>query len=80
MAFEDALIDVAVAILGKSEINEIVTNKLASRGRSRPHPWTTKYDYIGWSGLTDRTYTARLLPADEAFPAADAPGTRLRPQ
>lgn len=79
MAFEDALTDVAVAILGKSEINEIVINKLASRGRSRPHPWTTKYDYIGWAGLTDRTYVARLLAADKAFPTVDVAGTRRPP-
>ena len=45
---------------------------------SRPHPWSTKHDYISWSGLTDRGYNARLLPA-KTGPAVEARGTARPP-
>ncbi len=60
------------------EANELLIDKMASAGRNRPHPWSTRYDYICWSGLTDRTYNARLLPA-APYPPNDAPGTRRPP-
>jgi prostaglandin-endoperoxide synthase 2 len=60
--FEDALVDLGTAVLGKSEINEILINRLVKKGRTRPHPWSTRCGHICWSGLTDRTYNARLLP------------------
>jgi len=60
--FEDALITVGSAVLGKSKINEILINRLVKKGRTRPHPWSTRCGHICWSGLTDRTYNARLLP------------------
>lgn len=75
---QDALLDVAEAVLGKDEINKLLINKLVKRGRSRPHPWSTLNDYISWRGLNDRTYNARLLPA-KPYPADEALGTRRPP-
>ena len=43
-------------------INGFAINGLVNAGRNRPHPWSTYSDYISWSGLTDRTYSARMLP------------------
>lgn len=60
--FEDALIGVGKAILGKNTINEILINRLVGKGRTRPHPWSTRCGHICWGGLTDRSYNARLLP------------------
>src|SRR5207253_961984 len=60
--FEDALIGIGSALLGKDKVNEIAINKLVRKGRNRPHPWSTRCGHICWSGLTDRTYNARLLP------------------
>lgn len=60
--FEDALIGIGSAILGKNKINEILINRLVNKGRTRPHPWSTRCGHICWSGLTDRSYNARLLP------------------
>lgn len=59
---EDVLVSVGSTILGKDKINEIVIERLVEKGRSRPHPWSTRCSHICWSGLTDRTYNARLLP------------------
>ena len=60
--FEDALIGLGGVILGKNKVNEILINRLVGKGRTRPHPWSTRCGHICWSGLTDRTYNARLLP------------------
>ena len=60
--FEDALIGVGSFLLGKSKINEILIGRLVGKGRTRPHPWSTRCSHICWGGLTDRTYNARLLP------------------
>ncbi|WFU49145.1 peroxidase family protein [Sinorhizobium terangae] len=46
-----------------SLVNRIMIDRIVRTTRSRPHPWSTKADYICWSGLTDRTYSARHLPA-----------------
>ncbi len=45
-------------------INRIAINRLVSTTRNRPHPWSTLGDGISWRGLTDRTYSARHLPAE----------------
>ncbi|WP_373487607.1 peroxidase family protein, partial [Blastomonas sp.] len=76
--FEDLLLGAATGILGRNEINEIVINRIVNRSRNRPHPYSTREDYISWSGLTDRTYNARLLPPDP-YPAVEAPNTRRPP-
>ena len=60
------------------EANELLIGKMASGGRNRPHPWSTRYDYICWSGLTDRTFNARFLPAS-LYPPTDAVGTKRPP-
>ena len=61
------LIKVAAGLAGETgwlnaQLNKLAINMLVNAGRNRPHPWTTLYDYIGWRGLTDRTYSARMLP------------------
>lgn len=60
------------------EVNRFVIDRAVNVCRNRPHPWSTKHDYISWSGLTDRTYNARLLPA-KAAPATEARGTSRPP-
>lgn len=60
------------------DVNRLVIDRAVNVCRGRPHPWSTKHDYISWSGLTDRTYNARLLPA-KPYPAAEARGTRRPP-
>lgn len=68
----DFLIGLLAALAGSKgwlneKLNALLINKLATQGRTRPHPWSTRDDYISWSGLTDRHFNARLLPADHAF-------------
>lgn len=75
---EDIALNAVVAVIGSSEINEFLIDKLVDASRNRPHPWSTRYDYICWSGLTDRTYNARLLPP-KPYPATEALGTRRPP-
>jgi prostaglandin-endoperoxide synthase 2 len=77
-SFEDFAIEALSAVIGADDVNEFLINRLVKRGRNRPHPWTTKHDYISWTGLTDRTYNARLLPA-KPYPPAEALGTRRPP-
>jgi prostaglandin-endoperoxide synthase 2 len=59
------------------EVNRLVIDRTVNVCRNRPHPWSTKHDYISWSGLTDRSYNARLLPAKP--PAGDGRGTSRPP-
>lgn len=75
---ENILVGLGGALIGKSKLNEIVINRIVGRCRNRPHPWSTRYPYICWSGLTDRTYNGRLLPP-KPYPAAEALGTRRPP-
>lgn len=77
-SLEDFALEALSGLVGHGEVNEFLINKLVSRARNRPHPWSTRYDYICWSGLTDRSYNARLLPA-KPYPAAEAMGTRKPP-
>jgi prostaglandin-endoperoxide synthase 2 len=49
-------------------VNGIAINGIVNATRNRPHPWSTVSDYISWKGLTDRSWSARHLPA------ADLPG------
>jgi prostaglandin-endoperoxide synthase 2 len=66
----DLVTKAVTTVTGPDAINKYVINTLVERARNRPHPWSTRDDYISWSGLTDRGYNARLLPA--AGPPADA--------
>lgn len=75
---EDFALEALQTVIGHSDTNEFLINRLVKKGRSRPHPWSTKHDYISWSGLTDRSYNARLLPANH-YPAAEKLGSRKPP-
>lgn len=75
---EDLALKALGSTIGNSAINSILINKLVGAGRTRPHPWSTKHDYISWSGLTDRTYNARLLPA-HPYPSTLQLGSRMPP-
>jgi prostaglandin-endoperoxide synthase 2 len=44
-------------------VNTLAINGIVNSTRNRPHPWSTVSDYISWKGLTDRTWSARHLPA-----------------
>lgn len=77
-SLEDFALEALTGVVGHSDVNEFLINKLVNRGRSRPHPWSTRYDYICWAGLNDRSFNARLLPA-KPYPAADALGSRRPP-
>jgi prostaglandin-endoperoxide synthase 2 len=60
------------AVLGEAKANAIAINLLVNKTRNRPHPWSTRNSYISWSGLTDKTFNARLLP-DWSWPGASRP-------
>ncbi|MET3666647.1 peroxidase family protein [Caulobacter sp. 1776] len=53
-------------------VNGLLINGIVSETRPRPHPWSTKTPYISWAALTDRTYSARQLPAKDPGPLPDA--------
>ena len=76
--FEDVLIEIGSSVLGKAKINEILIDRLVGKGRTRPHPWSTRCGHICWSGLTDRTYNARLLPP-KPHVGPEGPGTARPP-
>ena len=78
-SLEDFALEALSALVGHEDVNALLIDKLVKRGRNRPHPWSTRYDYICWSGLTDRSFNARLLPA-RPYPAAEATGTRRPPK
>jgi prostaglandin-endoperoxide synthase 2 len=75
---EDLAIEALQLFAGHDEANEFLINRLVNRGRNRPHPWSTKNDYISWTGLTDRTYNSRLL-REKPYPSTEALGTRRPP-
>jgi prostaglandin-endoperoxide synthase 2 len=45
------------------KINAAAINGAVNVCRYRPHPWSTVHDYISWTSLTDRHWSARHLPA-----------------
>lgn len=77
-SFQDIALGALSTIIGHDDVNEFLINKLCNAARNRPHPWSTKHSYISWSGLTDQSYSARLLPA-KPYPANEALGTRRPP-
>ena len=79
MALLDTLLSVAKFAVGKSALNGFLINRIVKAGRNRPHPWSTRYDYVCWSGLTDRSFNARLLPP-KPYPVAEQMGTRRPPE
>ena len=48
-------------------VNRWAINRIVSRARARPHPLSTLHDYVSWSGLTDRRWSARHLPPAPRF-------------
>ena len=74
-SLEDLALQALSTIAGADDANAFLINRVVNSTRSRPHPWSTRHDYISWSGLTDRSFNARLLPA-KLYPAAEALGTR----
>ncbi len=44
-------------------VNRLAIGRLVTKTRNRPHPWSTLSDHVSWRGLTDRSYSARHLPA-----------------
>src|SRR5438046_2322837 len=46
------------------KINRIAINGIVNVCRHRPHPWSTAHDYISWTSLSDRRWSARHLPAE----------------
>jgi prostaglandin-endoperoxide synthase 2 len=75
---EDFALEALTAAIGHDEANEFLINRLVKKGRGRPHPWSTLNDYISWTGLTDRSYNARLLP-ENPYPPLEKLGTRKPP-
>jgi prostaglandin-endoperoxide synthase 2 len=49
-------------------VNRGIINTAVNASRTRPHPFSTLCDYTSWSSLTDRSYFARHLPADDTAP------------
>jgi prostaglandin-endoperoxide synthase 2 len=49
-------------------VSGLLINGIVAETRPRPHPWSTKTPYISWAALTDRTYSARQLPAKDLGP------------
>lgn len=78
MGLADIAISLLAEIAGDEDVNELIIDRAVNATRNRPHPWSTRFDYICWSGLTDRSYNARLLPA-KAYPPVEAMGTRRPP-
>ncbi|MFZ4689728.1 MAG: peroxidase family protein [Polymorphobacter sp.] len=78
LSLESIALEALTNIVGHDDVNQFLINRIVNRVRNRPHPWSTRHDYISWSGLTDRTYNARLLPA-KPYPAIEAMGTRRPP-
>lgn len=75
----DLLLKIGQFFLSSSQINKIAINLLVKAGPNRPHAWSTRFDdYICWSGLTDKTFFARLLPA-RPLSGPDALGTSHPP-
>lgn len=77
-AFLDLVTSIVSKVVSQDKINSLIIDTLVKNGRGRPHPWSTRHDYICWSGLTDRTFNARLLPAAQ-IPPIDKLGTRRPP-
>ena len=44
-------------------INRFAINQVVNVCRHRPHPWSTAHDYVSWTSLTNKQWSARHLPA-----------------
>jgi Animal haem peroxidase len=56
-----------------SRINAAIIDGSVNASRRRPHPWSTVHPYVSWTSLTDRSWSARHLPAAqlEHLPSED---------
>ncbi|MEM7709402.1 MAG: peroxidase family protein [Pseudomonadota bacterium] len=62
---QDALFSVVEEIPPLAElINRWAIGRTVKRARARPHPMSTERDYVCWTGLTDRRWSARHLPPE----------------
>ncbi len=43
-------------------VNRFLIDRVVRMARSRPHPYSTVHNYVSWTSLTDRSYSARHLP------------------
>ncbi len=44
-------------------VNKLMINTLVNSARARPHPWSTQHSYTSWDALSDKSWSARHLPA-----------------
>src|SRR5580692_7840259 len=44
-------------------VNRVAINDLVGAEPFRPHPWSTVSDYTSWLALSDKTWSARSIPA-----------------
>jgi prostaglandin-endoperoxide synthase 2 len=51
----------------RSATNRVLINRLVYKLQTRPNALSTKTPYTSWESLTDRTYSARHLPPDDAL-------------
>ncbi len=49
----------------RGPISRFAIGRLVEVTRARPHPWSTLSDHVSWRGMTDRSYSARHLPAQD---------------
>ena len=55
----------------KKKLNKLAINNSVNVARHRPHPWSTVHDYVSWTSLTDKQWSARHLPAKKLDPPKD---------
>jgi prostaglandin-endoperoxide synthase 2 len=53
-----------------SKVNAWIINKAVNACPHRPHPWSTASDYVSWTSLSDKRWSARHLPAFHRVPPA----------
>ncbi len=52
----------------RRKANRIATNRIINKCRHRPHPWSMIHDYVSWSSLSEKKWSARHLPAIQLNP------------
>ncbi|NJO56427.1 MAG: heme peroxidase [Rhodospirillales bacterium] len=53
-------------------LSDFIIDRSVKATRNRPHPWSTLSDYTSWQSLSDRSWSARHLPAyPETAPLPD---------
>lgn len=72
----DAVIEIAVVVAGHwrwfdRQLNRFAINASVNSARHRPHPLSTKHDYVSWATLSDRRWSGRHLPPTQTPPTSD---------